>query len=411
MFALQREWYRSTLSSNDCRYTRALLGVLCILWILGILFGAHSTSVFALTPGLIFSNYRIWTFFTAGLFETSVSMGAINIGVYLLVAPMLERSWGSYSFAKFVAVSNLCSMVAIFFAMVACYAATEFEPCLFNPVCGFSGVNAGFAVALKQRFGEKSVVTGVRFVDALRFKHLPMLLGWLSLALWITGRLGGKEAPLVFLGTFFSWIYLRFFMWDAQTGVVGDLRPEFGAASFFPDWIPGVRGVVEAVGTVVFQALWSMGFFVEAVRTNASLPVTQPQPEVLGAGNAHGATLGGSSTAAGGTDPYRTPDPTSERRRLLAIKAIDDKLAELARQPNNNMIGHGYAPDQHTPSQQTQQQQPLPMTHDSALSPEAAAASPSHAQAQVSSALVDAALPSEEEMAQMEAALAKPAAN
>ena len=403
---VQREWYRSQLSSNDTRYTRALLGVLCILWILGILFGAHSTSVFALTPGLIFSNYRVWTFFTAGLFETSVSMGAINISVYLLVAPMLERAWGSYSFAKFVAVSNLCSMVAIFFSMVACYAATEFEPCLFNPVCGFSGVNAAFAVALKQKFGEKSVITGVRFVDSLRFKHLPMLLGWLSLLLWITGRLGGKEAPLVFFGTFFSWVYLRFFMWDASTGVVGDLRPEFGAATFFPDWVPGVRGVVEGVGTVVFQAAWKMGFFAEAVRTNASLPVTQPttQTEVLGAGLAHGASTLGS---ASGSDLYRSPDPTSERRRLLAIKAIDDKLAELARQPNNNMM-HGYAPDMHTTPAQSQAT--LPMAHDSALSPEAAAASTSPAQlAQASSALVDAALPSEEEMAQMEAALAKPA--
>jgi hypothetical protein len=43
---------------------------------------------------------------------------------------MLERSWGGYTFLKFIGVTNLCIMWSIFFSMVACYAATEYEPCL-----------------------------------------------------------------------------------------------------------------------------------------------------------------------------------------------------------------------------------------------------------------------------------------
>ena len=67
---------------------------------------------------------------TAGLYENSFFMGLINICVYVAVAPMLERSWGGYSFIKFIGVVNLCVAVTVWLCMVACYAATEFEPCL-----------------------------------------------------------------------------------------------------------------------------------------------------------------------------------------------------------------------------------------------------------------------------------------
>lgn len=68
---------------------------------------------------------------TAGLYENSFFMGLINILVYVAVAPMLERSWGGYSFLQFICVVNLCVAVTVWLCMVACYAATEFEPCLY----------------------------------------------------------------------------------------------------------------------------------------------------------------------------------------------------------------------------------------------------------------------------------------
>lgn len=107
-----------------------LLGVLSVLWSLGMLFGPLADALFALTPGLTLSNYYLWTFVTAGLYENSFFMGLVNICVYVAVAPMLERSWGGYSFVKFIAVVNLAVAVTVWLCMVACYAATEFEPCL-----------------------------------------------------------------------------------------------------------------------------------------------------------------------------------------------------------------------------------------------------------------------------------------
>lgn len=215
-----------------------------------------------------------------------------------------------------------------------------------------------------------------------------MFLGWVSLILWLTGGLGGKEAPLIFFGTFFAWVYLRFFMRDGETGQVGDLRNEFSLATFFPD-ILGLRPLVEFAGTIVFQTLYRFGFFTEAVKSNASLPTTSETiPIHPNISNAN-ATL----AAGGGGDLYRNVDPTAERRRLLAIKAIDDKLAELARQPATSMS----YPDLN----------PLASPNDTLLNGNGVSGSGA-LDTPISPSSLDSSvtLPSEEELAEMEKALA-----
>jgi len=320
--------FRTLLASPDASGSRGVFASLFILWLLGQAFGQLAESCFAIVPGFMLSSYYLWTFMTAGAFDNSFSMGLINMIVFIAAAPALERIWGRYTFIKFLCVTNLCINVSIFFSMVACYAATAYEPCLFRAVCGFSGVNAALAVALKQKFGERPCIPGVHGLSIIKFKHLPMFLGWLSIFLWIFDRLSGKEAPLIFFGTFYSWMYLRFFLLDPNTGVTGDLRPEFAAISFVPP-VPGFRPLVAFIATVMFQIVYRLGIIEDAVKSNTSLPTTQKnEGETL----LRSSGVGTDGTRQGADDPYRTVDPTAERRRLLAIKAIDEKLAQLSRE-------------------------------------------------------------------------------
>ena len=55
-----RAWYDSTFVGDATRYSRALLGVLVVLWTLGMLFGRFATDLFALTPGYALGNYYVW---------------------------------------------------------------------------------------------------------------------------------------------------------------------------------------------------------------------------------------------------------------------------------------------------------------------------------------------------------------
>ena len=103
------------------------------------------------------------------------------------------------------------------------------------------------------------------------------------------------------------------------------------------------------------------------------------------------------------------PSPPPSHRH----QAIDDKLAELARQPNNSMYppelsGGGGTTAHAAFAADAQPQSGTAATAQAASSP-SQSQSQAQAQAAASSALAAATLPSEEELEKMEAALAKPA--
>ena len=246
----------------------------------------------------------------------------MNVLVCFIMCPILERVWGSRSLALFLVSVDVLVMCCIFVGMIVLYAATESEMFLFRAVCGASGLSAGMAVALKQRWPEQPVLP-IPGLNRLQCQHLPMVVCAASLVLWAAGWMGGKELPLIFLGTAFSFLLLRFYLKDLDTGVVGDLRPEFAFATLFPD-VWGVRGVINLLVTLPFHVLMRAGAFSDALKGQGQLPLPSTSPS----------TSDATALLVGGGGVLRAVDPQAERRRILAIKAIDEKLAELAKHAN-----------------------------------------------------------------------------
>jgi len=272
-------------------------------------------------PGNVTSLSHFWTFLTAGLYDTSFVMGLVNILVFLAVAPVLEKSWGTNNFVRFVLIVNFCSLLSVFVFMVTCFYFTEQEQFVYHwQVCGFSAVNAAYAVALKQRYPDRPLLS-LPALNSIKIKHVPVIVVVLAVALWCAGRLGGKESPLVVFGTFFGWLYLRFYMEDQDTKVVGDLRDEFAFSTLFPD-IFNLRSIIDFIGTVCYHLCLRVGCCQASAQRRA-----QRSTE---------ADLEAGLLKAEENDPafFRPVDPNAERRRALAIKAIDEKLAELAKEAN-----------------------------------------------------------------------------
>jgi hypothetical protein len=143
---------------EDAPSSRALLICLLVLWTIGMAVPS-SADVLALVPAYTFSvRHYVWNLATAGLFETSFVMALLNIGVAAVVCPVLERLWGSQQFIRFVLIINVACNTAILLLTVLSYSATYNERFLFVRICGFSGVNAAFSVALKQRFAERPLL-------------------------------------------------------------------------------------------------------------------------------------------------------------------------------------------------------------------------------------------------------------
>jgi len=120
---------------------------------------------------------------------------------------------------------------------------------------------------------------------------------------------------------------------------VGDMRDEFALHTLFPD-IAFVRLAVKVVGAICYQACLRMGLLQASLRrsplprhhtgdssssSSSSAFVSHPRPYVTSPRPESG-HLNGSKEAFG----FRPVDPIQERRRALAMKAIDDKLAELS---------------------------------------------------------------------------------
>lgn len=292
--------------------------------------------------------------------------------VFVLVGPLVERAWGSRTLVRFLILINVLVFATLFVIMVGCYAVTDIEAYIFQGISGVSGLNAALSVALKQRWPDRplvtlpaslsqnsnsnnsssvtsttssssssfstytaSVVFGV--LSWLKLRHIPSAVVLVAVLMWSVGsRMKGVELLLVLCGVLYGWMYLRFYFVDPDTKQVGDLtNEEFSFASFFPNFAP-LRAAINFVSTIVFHSVSKFGFASQALKSHQQLlqhqqhassvplPVAAPVSS-----NFHSVNM----------------DPLAERRRQLAIKAIDEKLAELSKQP---VATSGIAFDNHS---------------------------------------------------------------
>ena len=345
---------RQLASAADLRVTRSTSAVLALLLILGVAAPQHVSAVLGLVPGYTLSNYYLWTFVTAGLLHTRLLVGVVNVLCFAAASPSLERVWGSRPWLSYLLLVDVCIQVVLFALLISLYALTESELFLFRSVCGFSGVNAAVAVALKQRWPEQPIAThshpALTALPAIRYEHLPFIVCSLNVVAWLAGWLSGVDVLLLLLGTVISFVYLRFYSVDPDTGEVGDLRADFSFASLFPD-VLGVRGVVNLLAAVPFHALMRTGLFASALKSHAGRAAASVESD-----SASASLL---PQLAG--DGFRAVDPQAERRRQLAIKAIDDKLRQLAEHSQQQQT-HA-----HMQIQQQQQAAHQPSMGDTAL--------------------------------------------
>ena len=256
--------------------------------------------------------------------------GAVNVCLFLLISPVLERVWGSVRWLLFCVLLSAAVMVSVFALCIALYALTESEVLLFRVVCGLSGVNAGAAMALKQRWPEAPLLPAappaLPFLQAVQLQHLPLALLTLALLSSCLGWVEAKEAPLVLSGTLLSFLFLRFYSRDAESGQVGDMRPEFAFATICPD-VGGLRAVLNLLCTVPFHLAMRAGLVQDALKSSAAT------------GSVAADAGGGSALLDYGRLASLAPvDPLAERRRILAIKAIDEKLAALAKRTTDSGV-------------------------------------------------------------------------
>lgn len=189
-----------------------------------------------------------------------------------------------------------------------------------TPIQGLLALEAGFLVALKQLVPEHTVSL-LKGSIRVRVKHFPALF---TLANIISGPLLGTDTAfwLSLFGFLTSWIYLRFLRiseaGEGSSGTVlvkGDASDTFAFVAFFPDVLhPYMSPVVDGIFNTLVQLRLCTAFSVEDVE----------------AGNETASARSDTLPSMMSNEPSGARRAEAERRRALALQALDQRLNATA---------------------------------------------------------------------------------
>lgn len=294
-------------SLSELPKSKVTLGLLTGIIALGVVGNAVPSSqlLIGVVPGNTFtSKPHLWAFITAWMFEDSYALVIGNALMVAVVGPRLERTWGTFNYLRYFLFVNGVTFLFAFICLICHYMSVLEDSVLFNPFFGCSALRMAFAVGCMQVM-PKRLFTRYIPLSALACHVLAAMLGLLR----------PLQVVIAVAGLVLGWLFLRFTMRDVNTQVKGDRSEEFSFPKLFPEWRP-LQAVLVLVSTVVETALRKMGFCINNddndQRVSVLLTPSYSDPSYSDPANTSGLS-----------------DPNAERRRAMAIKAIDAKLAQL----------------------------------------------------------------------------------
>ena len=265
--------------------------------------------------------YYPWTFILTTFVEQNVITLMVNLATVFFGGRYLERAWGSKGFAiAFFIAGVVPNLIAA--PMYILWGALMRNPTrAWTPISGGITIQAAFLVAFKQLVPEHTVSIFRGFIK-MRVKHFPAVF---LLANSLSGIILGTDTAAIFawVGLVTFWIYLRFYkrqpdLSGATTsgqGMKGDASETFAFATFFPDKIqPPIAAVCDQIFILLCNMKLCVPFSEEAIASGNEQVAARGEgglPSLLSQGR--GARGMGKREEA-------------ERRRALALKALDQRL-------------------------------------------------------------------------------------
>lgn len=279
----------------------------------------HDPSFLALVPQ--WALFRPWVYFTATFAEQNL-VTLLIAGITLFYGgKYLERAWDSREFGKFVLLVTVTPNFVASLLYVLWFAITRDDDTAWTTIQGSVALQAAFLVAFKQLVPEHTV-TILKGVVKIRVKHFPSIF---LVANTLSGFLLGTDTALVlaWLGFLTSWTYLRFYktqtdLSGASTGGVkirGDASETFAFAYFWPDVVqPPIAAFADGIYNALVALRICTPFSAEDVESG------NEQATARGEGGLPSLLSPGSRRGGGGKREE------AERRRALALKALDQRL-------------------------------------------------------------------------------------
>ncbi|CAG5120425.1 unnamed protein product [Candidula unifasciata] len=277
--------------------------------ILGYLCSFISSAVpfITITPGYVLPpNFHVYSLIPFCFVELHIWHVVVDAVIIILFGKLLEPLWGAREMLLFFIVVNMGVGILTAFVYLFIYLVTLKEEYLFDVhIHGLSGYIAGFCVALKQVMPDHCLA--VLPFGKLKNTHVPLALLALTIGLRVAGLLPGAYPYMFANGLLVSWVYLRFYQKHSD-GNRGDLADNFSFASFFPSQL---QPLIAVFANTIFSGLVKLKLCKKPQRrydVSSSTTITVTLP---------------------GTEPR-----DAERRKQLAIKALNERLSKVDSAPN-----------------------------------------------------------------------------
>lgn len=271
------------------------------------------------------SIYYIWTVLTSTFVEQNVLNLLINTTAVLMSGRYLERAWGSKDFGIVVLIAAILPNLLVIPTYVIWGFFMRNTARADTPIAGAITLQAAFLVAFKQLVPEHTV--SIYKVVKIRVKHFPAIF---LLVNTVSGIVLGTDTALLlgWYGLITTWIYLRFFKYQTVLGpstgglrIRGDASETFAFATFFPNVLqPPIAAVCDQIYIFFCNLKIIKPFSDEAIASS------NEQAAVRGEGGLP--TLMNQNR---GARPMSKREE-AERRRALALKALDERLSAASSQ-------------------------------------------------------------------------------
>lgn len=262
-----------------------------------------------------------WTFLTATFVEQNIVTLLLNGATVFFGGKYLERAWGSQGFVYVLLIASIIPNLLAAPTYIMWAAVTGNPQRALTPLNGGITTQATFLVAFKQLVPEHTVSIYKGMIK-MRVKHFPAVFLAVNT---LSGFLLGTDTALIlaWYGLITTWTYLRFYkrqpdLSGASTddrGLKGDASETFAFATFFPDIMqPPIAAFCNQVFTVLCNLNLCTPFSDEDVATGNEQAAARGE-----------AGLPNFNKQARGTRGMSKREE-AERRRALALKALDDRL-------------------------------------------------------------------------------------
>ncbi|KAK5270785.1 hypothetical protein LTR96_004063 [Exophiala xenobiotica] len=262
-----------------------------------------------------------WTLLSATFVEQNIFTLLFQGGTLFFGGKYLERAWGSRGFIYVILIASIIPNLLAVPTYILWAAITGNPERASTPLNGGITLQAAFLVAFKQLVPEHTVSI-YKGVIKMRVKHFPAVFLAVNT---LSGLLLGTDTALIlaWYGLITTWTYLRFYKRQpdfASTssdsgGLKGDASETFAFATFFPDIIqPPVAAFCNHVFILLCNLKLCTPFSDDDIATG--------NEQAAARGEAGLPTFNRQARGARGM----TKRDEAERRRALALKALDERL-------------------------------------------------------------------------------------